>query len=137
MENLEYYLNLELKFSRNSKYGEFDYPIGLLDDIEIHFLHYFSEKEAKDKWQRRVKRINWSNILVKMNDADFCDLDIIRKYDSLDYNKVFFSAKNIEDVNSLVHLKSLEKYGYVKKGKDMKVYRKYFDVVSWINSNTV
>lgn len=133
LENLEYYLNLELRFVKNSKYGNFKYPIGILDDVEIHFLHYFSEEEAKEKWERRAKRINWSNILVKMNDADLCDLSLIKRYDSLDYYKVFFSAKKIDNIKSLVYLEDLEKYGYVKNGKDMKVYRKYFDVVEWIN----
>ena len=32
------------------------YPIGILNnDIEIHFLHYKSEKEALEKWNRRIK----------------------------------------------------------------------------------
>lgn len=137
LENLEYYLNLELQFIQNSKYGEFKYPVGVLDDVEIHFLHYSGEKEAKEKWDRRVKRINWDNILVKMNDADLCNLDLIRRYDQLKYNKVFFSAKDIDDIKSLIHLKELEKYGYVRNGRDMKVYRKYFDVVEWINHKSL
>lgn len=55
-----------------SKYAsklEFSYPIGTLlgTDIEIHFLHYSTEGEALIKWNRRKKRINFDNILFKIN----------------------------------------------------------------------
>lgn len=36
------------------------YPIGLLSNgkntVEIFFLHYDNEKEAYDKWMRRIKK---------------------------------------------------------------------------------
>ena len=33
-----------------------DYPIGVLDNkYELHFLHYPSKKDAREKWLRRVK----------------------------------------------------------------------------------
>ena len=37
-------------------------PIGILDDIEVIFLHYKSEDEAYQKWNRRKERIVWDNI---------------------------------------------------------------------------
>ena len=49
-----------------------DDPVGILEDIELHFLHYNSEIEAKNKWNRRKKRINYSNILFKFSDNDLC-----------------------------------------------------------------
>lgn len=55
LNNLDYYLKSggqSLRFVRESKYiKEFDnsYPLALLDDIEIHFLHYQSESEAREK----------------------------------------------------------------------------------------
>ena len=46
----------ELKFGAVSKYKDRakTYPLGLLDDIEIHFTHYKSEEEAHEKWERRT-----------------------------------------------------------------------------------
>src|SRR5690606_37279406 len=40
--NMNHYLQQELEFIDNSKYPikKSNYPIGLLGDIEIHFLHY-------------------------------------------------------------------------------------------------
>ena len=73
------------------------YPIGLINNkIEIHFLHYKTEKEAKSKWNRRVKRINWNNLYIKMDDRDGCTLDIIKRFDQLPFkNKIFFQPKSM------------------------------------------
>lgn len=137
LENLEYYLNLDLKFTNESKYGKFTYPIGMLEDIEIHFLHYSSESDAYEKWTKRKKRINFNNLFVKMNDADLCTDELMYKFDTLEYNKVFFSSQNNKKLKSLVFFENLKKYPYIKNGRDMKYYRQYFDVVEWLNSKNV
>ena len=65
---LEYYLEQELKFIDASESSHTEdvkkkkCPIGKLDDIEIVFLHYKSEEEAFQKWERRKERINMKNI---------------------------------------------------------------------------
>ncbi len=53
---------------------DLDYPIGLLgDNVEIQFLHYHSEADAMEKWNRRLQR-------VAKNDEDlffkFCDREL-------------------------------------------------------------
>lgn len=74
IKNLKYYINLELNFIKvdKSKHKkeliekfEVNVPIGVLGDIEIIFLHYKTEKEAYEKWNRRCKRINWNNLIIK------------------------------------------------------------------------
>ena len=46
------------------------YLVGVLsngkDSIEIFFLHFHSEQEAREKWERRVQRINWNRLLIKL-----------------------------------------------------------------------
>ena len=55
------------------------YPIGKLgNDVEIHFLHYKSETEAQEKWNRRLKRMNFNNILFKFSDNDMSNLKLIK-----------------------------------------------------------
>ena len=48
-----------LRFTGTSRYPlPVTYPIGLLlDDIEVHFVHYKTIEEARDKWQRRSQRL--------------------------------------------------------------------------------
>ncbi|WP_156010083.1 DUF1919 domain-containing protein [Streptococcus ruminantium] len=138
LKNLEHYLRFggaSLKFVKQSKYiSDFNqaYPLALLDDIELHFLHYKSEEEAAEKWQRRLARIHWDNLYFKFNDNDQCNYDLMKEFEKLPYkSKVIFSSKNYEDLPSLVHFKSKEKEGHV--GIDLKIYHRYFNVVNWLN----
>lgn len=82
------------KFSLNdNRFGS--YPIGKIDDIEIFFLHYHSETEAKEKWERRCKRINWNNLIVKFNDQNLCNQKNVNDFFELPFeNKLFFTVKN-------------------------------------------
>lgn len=78
------------------------YPIAVLsnknDEIEIFFLHSHSENEAREKWSRRCKRINWDKLLIKFNDQNGCTNEDIMKFIQLPYkNKLFFTAKKWED----------------------------------------
>lgn len=77
IKRLDYYTSIELEFidAKSSNHKEWIYedgsenvPIGRLDDIEVVFLHYASKEEAKAKWERRCKRINWDN-LIFLNSA--------------------------------------------------------------------
>ena len=78
--------------AKDSRFGS--YPIGLLDDIEIHFLHYKSQEEAYSKWMRRLKRFNWNNIVIKFSDQNGCTVNDIKKFSELDnYKKICFVAK--------------------------------------------
>lgn len=59
LRDFERYMAIDLKFIEQSKYAEVEeiYPIGILDDVEIHFQHYNGIEEARDKWNRRKKRM--------------------------------------------------------------------------------
>lgn len=74
------------------------YPVGVLSNgkntVEIFFLHYHSEQEAKEKWQRRSERINWDRLLVKFNDQNGCNEKDVEQFIRLDFkNKVFFTCR--------------------------------------------
>ena len=72
-----------------------NYPIGvLLDDIEIHFVHHPTIEEARDKWERRSRRLP-----ENPNDAYFMlgvgseTLEEKRRFQSLPLkNKVLFAT---------------------------------------------
>ena len=137
LKNIKYYLSgdISLQFVRESKYLEdFDnrYPIALLDDVELHFLHYADENEARQKWQRRLERMHWDNLYFKFNDNDACTYELMKEFEELPYKgKVIFSSKNYSDLPSLIHFKSAEKQGHV--GIDLKTSHRYFNAVNWLN----
>lgn len=107
LQHLEYYLKeAKIQFVEHSKYPLGDerrenwkhwYPIGLLDGkVEIHFLHYYSEKKAAEKWYRRAARVNFDNLFVFGMEQNLCTLNDIKAFDELPFkNKIIFSTKDI------------------------------------------
>jgi len=82
LKNLQYYLQEELAFINYSKYDDkqYSYPIAVLGgEIEIHFVHYGSEEYARTTWHKRVKRINWDNLFIKMCDGYYSTPEIIEE----------------------------------------------------------
>ncbi len=105
LKNLKKNLNTKLTFINpsESKWKELfmsdkrsgTFPIGKINDIEIFFLHYKSAKEAKEKWERRCKRVNFENLIVKFNDQNMCTEQDVKEFFKLPFkNKIFFTVKN-------------------------------------------
>lgn len=71
--------------------------------IEIFFLHYHSEQEAKEKWERRMQRINWNKLLIKFNDQKWCTQTEVDEFMKLPYkNKLFLTCKHWEDAKRVL-----------------------------------
>ncbi|MFT7214520.1 MAG: hypothetical protein ACI9XK_004788 [Granulosicoccus sp.] len=113
VKNIEYYLSLPLKFKTSSNYkqGELvrtthgQYPLGELDDIEIHFMHYNSVGEATKKWNRRKTRINFDNLILVFTDKDLCTPELLKEFDDLPYdNKLVLTAKSWSDIQSHIRV---------------------------------
>lgn len=139
--NLKHYIECELNFIKveNSKY--YDYLkkiqyngiIGVLEDVEICFLHYENEKEALEKWNRRKKRINYNNILYKFNDQNLCTYHDLKMFENFEAkNKILFTAKKYDNINS-IQIKKYKNYEYVLE--DIKSYKKYVNIYKFLNKN--
>lgn len=88
--------------------------IGKLDDVEIVFLHYKNFKEAKEKWDRRCKRINFDKIIYKFNDQNLCTEKELKAFHELNLpNKICFTAKKY-DYDGFIQLKK-QKDGQVRE----------------------
>lgn len=86
-----------------------------LDDIEIVFIHYDSFEDAKSKWDRRKKRINWDNIIFKYNDQNGFELEDYEEFKKLNLpNKVFFTSNpKLKNEKSIYYIPKYEKsYGF-------------------------
>lgn len=98
VSDLKHYLDTPLKFikAEESKYFEelktrnqLGKPIGILDDVEIVFLHYKSKEEALEKWNRRKERVNFDNIILKFSWMNLCEEEHLEKFDDLPFeNKI-------------------------------------------------
>lgn len=103
IKDIHHYINQPLNFinPKDSKYYDIvknqkrygTYPVARLDDIEIFFMHYVSKEQAKAKWNRRVKRIDWDHILYKFNDQNGCSMNEIEEFIALPVkNKICFTV---------------------------------------------
>lgn len=137
-ENIESYLRYELKDGGVSNSG--GYPIGVLNDIMINFVHYNSFNEAKEKWNERKVRLNYDNLYIIATDRDGCTDEIIKRFSKLKYKKVLFSSKyysNYDFVKFIPEFQGKEYVGELTRYCDFKgfrYYEKYFDVVEWLNN---
>lgn len=98
VSDLHRYLNTPLHFinPEESKYyeeikkrGQTEKPVGILDDVEIVFLHYKTKEEAEEKWNRRKERVNFDNIILKFSRMDLCTEKEIAEFDSLPFQNKF------------------------------------------------
>lgn len=146
------YLNAKdyLKFLENpAKYNHCEftsipsnhkYPVMQLEDITIHFVHYTSVQEAQNAWKRRIERIDFNNLFVIFSERDGCTYEDLKKFDSLPYeNKIVFTYKPYNDIDSCVYIKGFENQGCLGDMIDWcsflspkKIYDS-FDFVSWFN----
>ena len=133
--NLEHYLAQQLVFipwEQSSYYDhlrdEKPYPVAKLDDIEIYFMHYHSQEEAEEKWNRRKQRINRDKLLFKLSERECCSKEDIRDFLELPLkNKICFSY---DQVDGSIYVPELK--GFV--GDEMPVVDPYYDKVEILNS---
>lgn len=144
ISNLEKYLTTELKFIDviESKYckeltakKQTQIPIGLLDDVEIVFLHAKDANNAKDKWQRRVERVNWNNMIYKFSYMNNCTLDHVREFENICSKRggkhfAFVPYDFPEYKNAIV----IEAEADGQIGNDTFYWNKYFDVEAFLNA---
>ena len=138
LQNIAFYQAQRLQFIQTEK----PYPVGLLDDLKVHFMHYHSEKEAKEKWEARSQRLDFDNLFIMMTDKDGgkgAKYEDLQALDNLPYpNKVVFTHKPYPELKSAFYIKGFENEGEVGdlftfSGWNGEKYYDQFDYVSWFN----
>lgn len=136
--DIEYYLNEKFEFYTDSKYK---CPCAHLGDIDIHFTHYHTAKEAEMKWNSRVKRINKENIFVFLEERDGLTKEEILKLAKLKVKGiVVFTANEYADIPYTVYINKYQKSGEVGNILKMSLidgsreYERYFDFIEWFNN---
>ena len=104
------------------------FPIGKLDDIEIYFMHYTSEQEAKEKWDRRCQRIQWDKIIYKVSQRESFSSEHMKIFLKLSVpNKLCFTSEEIEGGILIPGLKEAI-------GDETPLIAQYFDELKYLNS---
>lgn len=132
IKNLKYYLSLDLVEDTDCSDS---CPIGCLDDIKIVFRHYKSFKEAKDSWERRKTRINFSNIYIVMRDLEEDNISVDDANDLANYckNLVIFKKHKVKNkyfkklnVKENEHEYSVDRFDFRHWEKEFN-WRKFFN----------
>lgn len=76
------------------------FPIGVLTDgkqeVLVNFNHHCTFDEVKTDWYRRLERMDYNKVFVKMEVTEN-DKDYIQKFSQLQYRKVIFAPSDYGD----------------------------------------
>ncbi len=142
--NLQHYMKQELQFiSRNESRHKMQListrydsvPIGRLDDIEIVFLHYKSQDEAKEKWNRRRERVNYNNLIFKFSKMNECTDTEISMFDRLQARKKFVFLPYKGGAECGIYFPTGKPMENIEN--DTAEYSRYIDVDRLINASYV
>ena len=136
VSDLDRYLSEELIEIPSDK----PYPVGNIDDITIHFMHYKSFDEARSKWIERSGRVDMNNLFLMFTDRNDCTIDDLKAFDALPYeHKVVFTHIPHPEIKSAYYIKGFENETEVgilsdfKPGFFRRRYLDDFDYVSFLN----
>ena len=142
LERFDYYIKqkLEIIDTKDSKYydemikkNHKNAIVGKLDDVEIVFLHMKTGKEAIEKWNKRVKRINRRNIIFKFCEQNECSSEHIKRFENLPFkNKICFTTKDYPGYKSVIWFKDQVKNEEVVR--DYYESHRYLNIIDYINN---
>lgn len=98
------------------------YPVGVLRDIKLYFMHYNTPEEALLKWEERKMRIRKDRIFVIMVDRDGFDDELFDSFKKIKYPKFLLTNKKehvFEDSVYLPRYKDLAEVPDVIPGRRM------------------
>lgn len=139
-ENFDYYIAQPLVPCENPQHKpEIEYPVCNLGDLELHFLHYSSFEQAKEKWDSRTARLNRDNIFVMWTFFDGTDEEMLARFDKIPFqNKVAFTERDFPQYPSAHYIPGFEERGLgvltLFDGLMGKRVIDHFDYVEWFNS---
>ena len=137
LRNLKYYLSLDVVELQS----DLPYPVGIIDDVRIFFMHYSDFEQARQKWNERKKRVDFSNLYVMMTEKEECTQDVMEQFDSLEYRKkVLFTHLPHSELKCAHYISGFEnenEMGILTDQKDSFWQRRYiddYDYVSFLNN---
>jgi len=144
LSNIKFYLSKQLEFisPKESMYYEdfknsalsIDFPIAKLSDIEIFFMHYKNEDEVIKKWNRRINKINWNDLIIIFAENEMCNLEIIKQFDALPFfNKICFTRDDHKEIKSSCFIEEMKD---PKRLWDVETIMKHFNITEFINNRS-
>lgn len=141
---MDYYLSCELRFVESN----LAYPVGELGDgdktIQLFFNHHNCPEDARKDWERRKRRINRENLYIIFYNIDV-SIDEIRAIEQVPCKNIAVLTSTPLPLKYAYYVKKTKtKSGeehfmqdhYLDKDKNgVRKFEKYFDFVSWLNTD--
>lgn len=117
------------------------YPVGELEyggrRVRIRFMHYKSFDEARDKWNERKGRVDFSNIYI-IQTIPTATEEMIRTFDALPYrNKMLITGRNLTGSENVwthpVFLKEKYRTGEFLEYKSAFALERYMDEIDYVS----
>ncbi len=114
-----------------------------MGDIQIHFMHYGSEEEARVKWERRTARLlderrRGVEFFVKFCDCDGCTQAHLEQFARLPFKHKLSLGVNKSGPAGYLAVPRMQAGGKIFNGQKLFEYRCcYFDVTRWILSGEI
>ncbi len=137
LKNLHHYLQVEPKEIADDSVT---WPVGMLEDVKVFFMHYKSFDEARTKWIARAARVDFDNLFVLMSEKNGCTHAEMQEFDSLPFqHKALLTHLPYRDIKSGITIPGFEdqtELGVVTDFRPGFLRRRYldaFDYVSFLN----
>jgi uncharacterized protein (DUF1919 family) len=113
-----------------------NFPIARLKDkVELLFFHEIDEEVCQQKWERRVERINWSNLFIKFREEPWdIRAEYLAEFDRLKYeNKICFTLQEYPQFEWAIP--APDYFQAMSEHRNLyEATRKYFDAFNWIKN---
>lgn len=105
------------------------YPIGLISNSVVHFLHYKSFAEAKNLWDKRKKRVDKDYIIILFIEREKLTNDQYNRLISIKFPKLIVSPYRSDD-NFIINVpkKDIDCLFHFVGLTGKRRYEKYFDL---------
>ncbi|MBD8501213.1 DUF1919 domain-containing protein [Paenibacillus arenosi] len=102
-EFITYVTYLE-EYSKTELFEDMDteenFPIGVLrneyGEVRLYFMHFSSFEEAKEKWEERTKRIDFTNIFIIMDGGLHYSKEDLEQFDNIKYKNKIILTNGVE-----------------------------------------
>jgi uncharacterized protein (DUF1919 family) len=144
LADIEGYLSSPLKFAPDSSYASVRrlrkqrhaWPVGLLrGEVEIHFLHSYSEEESRRIWEAGCESVNLNRIAVKFSShKDGASQQHIDQFAALPFErKLLIAPQPLPDIACAIHTPDYVINGAVMFRRSLK----RFDCAHWLNTGEI
>lgn len=131
--NIEYHMKQEVKEIKTDR----SYPVGMIGDIKLNFMHYQSFEDARSCWNRRKERIKFDKMIMIGVAPKETELSTVEAFEKIPYPKILLCQEEINSKSAFCvpgfdKIRSNQLLGFVSPISG-KRYLDAWDYVSWIN----